>query len=58
MQKAIEYCLISQAVADQAQYERDIVRRRALISDAQSWFLLAEIERWLEDCKQNETLCS
>jgi len=49
MQKSIDYCLRSQITAAQAQRERDPERRVALISDAQSWFELAEIELWLEE---------
>ncbi len=52
MHKAIEYCLKSQAVAAQAEGEHDREVRDALVSDAQAWFVLAEIELWLED--QNE----
>jgi hypothetical protein len=52
MQKAIEYCLKSQAVAEQARLEHDPRVREALVSDAQSWFVLAEIELWMEDRKQ------
>lgn len=49
MQKAIEYCLRSQTVTAQVQREHDLKIRDELISDAQSWFVLAEIELWLED---------
>lgn len=49
MQKAMQYCLKSQAASAQAQEEPDPRAREALISDAQSWFALAEIELWLED---------
>ena len=52
MQKAVEYCLKSQAIAALADKERDPRVREALVSDAQSWFMLAEIELWLEDRKQ------
>jgi hypothetical protein len=52
MQKAVEYCLKSQAMSSLAAKERDPRVREALVSDAQSWFLLAEIELWLEDRKQ------
>jgi hypothetical protein len=55
MQKAIEYCLKSQIVAEQAQREHDPAVRDALISDAQSWFVLAEIELWLEEHEQPST---
>lgn len=55
MQKAIQYCLRSQAVSAQAQKEPDPKIREALISDAQSWFALAEIELWLEDKEQSIT---
>jgi hypothetical protein len=49
MQKAVEYCLKSQAVSALAHKERDPKVREALVSDARAWFLLAEIELALED---------
>jgi len=51
MLKALKCCLNSQLVAVQAQEEHDPEVREALVSDAQSWLALAEIELWLHEHK-------
>lgn len=49
MKKSLEYCLNSQAIAQQAKTEPDPEKREQLVEDARTWFELAEVELWLQD---------